>query len=219
MRSLALLLILLNLGFLYWHSVHRPPVAEVWPSAKTEIPSGVARLVLLSERSRQLPAPQPLALASPDLHCETVGPLGERDVAEALRTALEERGAVASLRAASREVPSSYWVFLAPRSSREAAQELARALSEQGVRDLYVINEGEYRHGLSLGLFSEHERARRRVAELEALGHGPQIEARFRTQTVYWLDIAVPADRLGDLELPPDLGRMERTCPGEGVRG
>ncbi|OOG28790.1 sporulation protein [Thioalkalivibrio denitrificans] len=225
MRSLALLLILLNVAFFYWHTAHQEPAPHLNGYAEVQPPSGVARLVLLDEREapEALPetqpreAPEPAVVAVPALICETVGPLAEREAAEALQAALEEQGAAASLRTASREVPSTYWVYLPPRSSREAAQDLARSLTELGVEDLYVMGEGDFRHGLSLGLFSEHERARRRVRELEALGYSPQIEARFRTQTVYWLDLAVPADRVDALDVPETLGRMQRPCPGEAL--
>jgi hypothetical protein len=130
-----------------------------------------------------------------------------------LRAALEAQGAVASLRSVSREVVSAYWVLLPPRDSLEAAHAVAGSLGEQGIRDLYVITEGEHRAALSLGLFSEHERARRRVIELRALGHEPRIETRLRTRTVHWLDLAVPSDRIPDLEIPQGLGRMDRPCP------
>ena len=223
MRSLALLLILLNVAFFYWHTVHQEPTTHLNAYTDVQPPSGVARLVLLDEReapeplpeAEPLEEPETLAAAAPALYCETVGPLAEREAAEALRAMLEEHGAAASLRTASREVPSTYWVYLPPRSSREAAQDLARSLIELGIEDLYVMGEGDFRHGLSLGLFSEHERARRRVGELEALGYSPQIEARFRTQTVYWLDLAMPAERVDALEVPEALGRMERICPSE----
>lgn len=216
MRSLALLLILLNLAFFYWHTAHREPALPVEHSSQAAGPPGVAHLVLLSEREDPRDAERSAA-AAPSLHCETVGPLADRTMAEVLREHLEAQGVLASLRSASREVVSSYWVFLPPRSNREAARELAARLTDEGLQDLYVINEGQYVNGLSLGLFSEHERARRRVAEVESLGHTAQIEARFRTQTVFWLDLVVPVDRVADLDLPGDLGRVPRGCPDAAV--
>lgn len=213
MRALALILILLNLAFLYWHTQHETTGKSTGPAADARLPPGATRLVLLSERDGAFP-PEPIAARSaPTMHCETVGPLTNQAEAEALRDRLERSGVLASLREASREVVSSYWVFLPPLASLDAARDVARTLAGRGLQDLYVISEGERLHGLSLGLFSEHERARRRVAEVERLGFAPQIEARFRTQTVYWLDLAVPTDRLTGLDIPSALGRMDRTCP------
>jgi hypothetical protein len=210
MRSLAILLIFLNLAFFYWHTAHRPPSMPASPVSGHAEPAGLPRLVLLSERERDGDAVS--GETRPEVHCETVGPLAERARAEALRSSLENQGVWASVQSASRDVVTLYWVYLAPRSDRAAAVELAGKLTELGIQDLYVVNEGEYRHGVSLGLFSEHERARRRLEQLESLGYEPRIEARLRTQIVYWLDLAVPADRLADLELPSGLSRMERTC-------
>ena len=172
---------------------------------------GAARLVLLSERNGQ-PVAEPVAVG---LHCETVGPLMDPDAAGALQAVLEEQGALAGLRTSSREVVSAYWVFLPPQANRQAALDLARTLTGRGLEDLYVLNEGEQRNALSLGLFSEHARAVRRVRQVEALGYAPRIEARFRTQTVYWLDLVIPEDRIGSVFIPNELGRMDRPCPAE----
>jgi hypothetical protein len=211
MRSLALLLIALNLAFLYWHTFHREPAGPVFPSNEITDHPGAARLVLLSERDGQ-PVSEPVAVG---LRCETVGPLLDPDAAVALQAVLEEQGALAGLRTSSREVVSAYWVFLPPQHNRQAALELARTLTGQGLDDLYVLNEGEQRNALSLGLFSEHERAMRRVRQAEALGYAPRIEARFRTQTVYWLDLVIPEDRIASVFVPNELGRMDRPCPAD----
>lgn len=214
MRALVLILILLNLGFLYWHTQHAVPSARS-AVPDTEIPGqpGVARLVLLAERERETNG-QTAVSAVPERRCETIGPLPDHAGAEAQRSRLEAQGASVSVRTVSQEVVSSYWVFLPALGSREEARRLAGMLTDRGVRDLYVINEGEHRHGVSLGLFSEHERARRRVEELEVLGHVPRIEARFRTQTVYWLDLTLSPDHPG-LDIPAGIGRMPRACPRE----
>jgi hypothetical protein len=218
MRTLVLILVLLNLAFLYWHTQYDAPAGTPAPTAiDGPVSAGAARLVLLSERGNGS-APR-VAAGTAAAYCETVGPLADRGEAEALRTRLEQQGALASLRSASREVVSAYWVFLPPQEDLESALAVVRDLTAKGLDDLYVIREGDYRHGLSLGLFSEHGRARRRVAEVEGLGYTPQIEARFRTQTVFWLDLVVPAGRHADLEVPAGLGRTDRACPAGAVPG
>jgi hypothetical protein len=218
MRTLVLILILLNLAFLYWHIQYDGPAERSAPIVTDGPgPAGVARLVLLSERGNG--SAQRAAAGTAAAYCETVGPLADRGEAEALRTRLEQQGVLASLRTASREVVSAYWVFLPPEEDMESALAVARDLSRQGLDDLYVIREGDYRHGLSLGLFSEHGRARRRLAEVEGLGYAPQIEARFRIQTVFWLDLVVPPGRGTDLEVPAGLGRTGRACPNGAVPG
>ncbi|WP_018952628.1 hypothetical protein [Thioalkalivibrio sulfidiphilus] len=216
MRTLVLILILLNGAFLYWQTQVKPPGETGSPVESLEI-RNAARLVLLSERAAgvvpEAPPSAQTAGAAPRWHCETVGPFMSRMEAQALSTQLEAQGLLGDLRSVSREIVSSYWVYLPPRATREAALNLARDLAGRGLLDLYVIGEGEHRNGISLGLFSEHERARRRVEQVEAMGYGPRIEARTRTQTLYWLDLAGPEEAYADVALPVGVNRMERACP------
>lgn len=216
MRALVLILLLLNGAYLYWQTQVKPPQETGSPVESLETGSA-ARLVLLSERATGAtvaPPPSPeTAGTAPRWQCETVGPFISRLEAQAQSTQLEAQGLVGELRSVSREIVSSYWVYLPPRATREAALNLARDLAGRGLLDLYVIGEGEHRNGISLGLFSEHDRARRRVEQIETMGYGPRIEARTRTQVLYWLDLAGPEEAYADLTLPDGVNRMERPCP------
>ncbi|MFN2349416.1 MAG: SPOR domain-containing protein [Thioalkalivibrio sp.] len=215
MRTLALILILLNVGYLYWQS--QSDVAAPQVVSHSTPPQGVATLILLGER-QDGPAPRPVpaqaaSSAAPTWQCETVGPFNVGAQAESLQALLVDTGLTGTVRSVSREVVASYWVFMPPRATRDAALTLAWDLTARGLRDLYIINDGEHRNGIALGLFSEHDRARRRVEELDALGYGAGIEARNRTQTHYWLDLSGPADSFSEIPIPPGVNRMERPCP------
>ena len=62
---------------------------------------------------------------------------------------------------------------------------------------------------ISLGLFSERQRALRRLDDAKAIGLAPRIVDRERTGTVYWIDVdVVPPAEL------PDAARLQ----GEGGR-
>jgi hypothetical protein len=216
MRALVLILILLNGAYFYWQTQVQPGREADMPVERVE--TGQApHLVLLSERREDPPEQDEPARettgAAPRWSCETVGPFVSRMEAQALGTQLEALGLIVELRSVSREVVSSYWVYLPPRATRDAALNLARDLAGRGLLDLYVIGEGEHRNGISLGLFSEHERARRRVEQVEAMGYGPRIEARTRTQTLYWLDLAGPEEAYASTALPEGVNRMGRACP------
>jgi len=216
MRTLALILILLNVGYLFWQS--QSDIDEPLTVTQSAPPQGVATLILLGERQDdgRVPLPIPVQAASsaaPAWQCETVGPFNTGAEAEALRGLMVDSRLTGTVRSVSREVVSSYWVYIPARATRDAALTLARDLTARGLRDLYVVNEGEHRNGISLGLFSEHDRARRRVDELDALGYGARIEARNRTQTHYWLDLSGPAENFSGIRIPPGVSRMERPCP------
>jgi hypothetical protein len=62
---------------------------------------------------------------------------------------------------------------------------------------------------ISLGLFSERQRALRRLDDAKAVGLAPRIVDRERKGTVYWIDVdVVPPAKL------PDAARLQ----GEGGR-
>ncbi len=62
-----------------------------------------------------------------------------------------------------------YWVMLPPYPNQNKATEAAAALKAMGIRDFFVIRNGEYGNAVSLGVFSTRERAKRRQAQIGRL--------------------------------------------------
>ena len=75
---------------------------------------------------------------------------------------------------------------------------------------------------ISLGLYSESNRAQARVAQAQSLGFNPGIADRKRTGNVYWIDIDLkPTDSvLKPADLQGEAGRIVRLevkgCPAAG---
>jgi hypothetical protein len=75
---------------------------------------------------------------------------------------------------------------------------------------------------MSLGLYSESNRAQARVAQAQSLGFNPGIADRKRTGNVYWIDIDLkPTDSvLKPADLQGESGRIVRLevkgCPAAG---
>jgi hypothetical protein len=65
---------------------------------------------------------------------------------------------------------------------------------------------------ISLGLFSEQQRALRRMDDVKALGLEPRIVDRERRGTVYWIDVDVvpPAELPDAAQLHGEGGRILR---------
>jgi hypothetical protein len=65
---------------------------------------------------------------------------------------------------------------------------------------------------ISLGLFSERQRAQRRFDDAKAIGLTPRIVDRERSGTVYWIDVdVVPPAQLPDAaQLQGEGGRILR---------
>jgi hypothetical protein len=72
---------------------------------------------------------------------------------------------------------------------------------------------------LSLGVFSDYQRAQRRADEIRALGLEPRIDDRKRAGSVYWIDADLPEPGRGiDTAMfqtdPRKITRLElRPCP------
>jgi hypothetical protein len=113
-----------------------------------------------------------------------------------------------------------YWVSVQNFPNRDAAEEALQNLGNNGITDVYLMPGSDPANVLSLGVFSDFQRAQRRVEEVRALGLQPQIDDRKRAGSVYWLDadLTDPAQAI-DTSIfqtdPRKIMRLElRACPG-----
>ena len=191
LRALILLLACMNVGVAAWWLLHREAQARPLPA----IEPGIASLTLYSESDRaKLPVPPAAANAAPALAtgavCLSLGPF---------ETSAELRRAMDALlpkveRIQFREVEAmalrGYRVFLPAAADRAAAQATARALSDKGIKDYYVVTAGEQNNTVSLGIFRELENASTRRDEVVALGYNAVVEPRTEPVTQWWIDLA-----------------------------
>ena len=72
---------------------------------------------------------------------------------------------------------------------------------------------------LSLGVFSDYQRAQRRLDEVRALGLIPRIDDRKRAGSVYWIDVDLqePGQVIDSSIFQTDPGKITRlemrACP------
>jgi hypothetical protein len=85
-------------------------------------------------------------------------------------------------------------------------------LRRAGVGDAYAMPGDGRDVTISLGLFSEQQRALRRLDDAKAVGLDPRIVDRERMGTVYWIDVnVVPPAQLPDAaRLQEEGGRILR---------
>jgi hypothetical protein len=151
-----------------------------------------------------------------------VGPF--RDVAEAAHAAstLRSGGYDPRQRVADGEVWAGVWVYLPIPTARGASDQILAKLKAGGIEDALEMpgpNDGSV---ISLGLYSESNRAQARVAQAQSLGFNPGIADRKRTGNVYWIDIDLkPTDSvLKPTDLQGEAGRIVRLevkgCPAAG---
>lgn len=140
--------------------------------------------------------------------------LASEERARALRGALADSGARVELQRG--EPPASYLVHLPPALSTAEAQRRVAELRRAGLEDVFLIQEGPLRLGVSVGVFSREEGARAVAARVSALGYEVRVAPRPPGAggwklTARWSDAGAAAR--GAAAAAP-FGAEARDCPG-----
>lgn len=199
-RAVTLLLLVANLLLFAW-TWFRAPDAAPSPAAPT---LQASPLVLLAELPAPLPAaaePMPQRMPSDPpgaadafaLACQGIGPFGDRDAVIAARDVLLDAGIAALPSAVDASQRLGYWVHTRPAATREEAVATIDRLRRAGIRDFYVVTEGEISNAVSLGVFGRPETAEQHAARLRAMGFDVVVGERRREMTAWWLEFPVPA--------------------------
>lgn len=206
LRLVVVLLLLANIGYFAWAGWVAPTPVSAAPTPAPVAP----RLAFATEVEASSP---PAVAEAPEagLRCVSIGPFF--DVTDVARASMSLRalGLPPRQRAAEGPVWAGFWVALDNIATRVEADGIVAKLRQFGMADAYVV-EGPDPVTISLGLFSEQQRALRRLDEVKAQGLAPVIVSRERTGTVYWIDVdhdpaAVPIDTS---QLQGEAGRILR---------
>ena len=118
--------------------------------------------------------------------CVVTAEFSDMRAVEEAQQWLQARGAEsARVVRGSRETVSDHRVYLPPFESRSSARAKMRELQEQGVRDVAVVLGGDLKNAVSLGVYASEANAKRRMAQLEALGYAPVLEPNTRVFAPY----------------------------------
>ena len=199
MRSLFILLLLINLSYLIW---------GVAFSEKNNMPETVQQplgkqtLTLLSEQPNDLVAnsnKQSLSKISktpksskgkksPSIDCYSLGPMLDEKQSKKLEQKLKQGGFKPKHKAITGTEPKSYWVYFPAEKTIDDARAVANQLQIANVDDYFVIRKGTYINAISLGLYNSYNRAKIRVRALKKLGFNAKIKTRYKQVTRHWLD-------------------------------
>jgi len=235
MRTFCLVLILCNVLFLSWSQLLDARVRDLERSPPPVV-SPPPRLVLAREvpanpqpahvNPVQPPRVAPLGSNLPEqqtadtMTCSSVGPFADLAEASQAQAALKNAGFEPRQRVEQGELWVGYWVSVQDFESRDSAEAALRLLVSNGVSDVYLMPTTDSSNVLSLGVFSDYQRAQRRADEIRALGLEPRIDDRKRAGSVYWIDADLPEPGRGiDTAMfqtdPRKITRLElRPCPG-----
>jgi hypothetical protein len=225
LRMAFFILLLANLALLLWYTQVTPHAAGA------DIPqvSAEKRLVLLEEHQRRQAAPERPALPDIELaqaettspaaaSCHTIGPFTELDRAKGISDRIRQLGAVVTRRNKTEQEQYGYRVFLPSYKTREEAVVATQKLAKYGVNDYFIITDEEHRNGISLGLFRKKSGAVRRMEQVSRFDFKPQLEIRYRDNTIYWLDYEQTGELVTDsiwreiTEETPNLQQLPRDC-------
>jgi hypothetical protein len=243
MRTLCLLLILANVLYFTWSQMidvqsssldrkgskpAEPPVRIVL--AREMLEANPEERSVGPIREVQPPAVEPLGAQPPPapasqaaqldaLSCTSVGPFPDLTQASQAQAALRGAGFQPRQRVEQGEIWAGYWVSVQGLATRDAAESALKTLAANGIGDVYVMPGSDPPNVLSLGVFSDYQRAQRRVDEVRALGLTPRIDDRKRAGSVYWIDVDLhEPGQLIDSSIfqsdPRKITRLEmRACP------
>jgi hypothetical protein len=176
---------LLFMGWAQWIDVPAPPA----PSSI----AGLKRLTLVSE----LPADKRAALGkmsleTPPSQCVSVGPFDDPAIATEAATVLRAKSFAPQQRAAESPATLRFWVYLDGLASDAAVTRVLHRLERAGIDDAEAMPVDVGGRRVSLGLYSDRDKAERRARLVRTLGLDPQMTERLLPGTVYWLDLTLP---------------------------
>jgi hypothetical protein len=226
LRFLFLLLLLANLLFLGWVRWVAPPevaVRDLPPAAASKLqPIRLQREPAVPGTPGQVGPSSSVTGDVAAATCVSVGPFASSVQAESASGALQRLGfAVRPPRGATDEVRVGSWVRVPHLATPEDAANALATLQAAGLKDAYIVSEGEPDTTVSVGVFADPAKAAEVARTVTAAGFTPELSDRMRTLDVFWLDI----DRQANGSLPAldalaagpngDLPLEMRACPVE----
>lgn len=211
MKWVAAALLLINLAvgaYFFWAQSQSNSQAGAYS------PVNADRIVLKSARivNGGEPTPAKVPAAAPPAPAEAIcvewRGFGANDI-ERARQAIK---ALAAKRVSSVEelpVDRMYWVVFPPLPSEAASQVKLREMLALKVKEAFIIKDGAWKNGLSLGLFSSEDAARRHIRDLEGKGvSGLRLETKPKEGTAYYYLI-----KSEDAATLQDLDEVRQTLP------
>ncbi|NLQ18647.1 SPOR domain-containing protein [Marinomonas sp. M1K-6] len=209
MKWLFLFVVLLNAGFLSWHSfvqdtpekikesIYGPPVSEkihllseAPAVTERDYSAGIVSNEGLEEAINQVigpPAGDVEALFCPRLETEKL------EDKKQLAQVLQDFGWPYQEREVSGKRPK-FWLYIAAPETPELAETIVKELASKSI-DSFVINRAEMKNRISLGLYSSKERADQARQRIENIsGYQVKVYEHMRTVSLWQVDIGQPVN-------------------------
>ena len=130
---------------------------------------------------------------STQFSCFSYGPIPDKVQATGLNDWFRSHGMETFPRHTEEEGKQLFWIYLAPQASRENAVAVLQDLQHKGVNDYRLINRGNLKNAISLGLFSSQSAVNQRLNELKDKGYKPVVVPYADISRLYWLEVKLKA--------------------------
>jgi len=120
--------------------------------------------------------------------CGSLGPLSNSEESKKIIRDLISNGMTAELREEQQEVITGYWVLIPPMKSQQAAIAIESKLKRRGVVDLRRFYRGEFKNGISLGIYTRRWNAEKRQKTITEKGFSPVVLPRKKMRDVFTID-------------------------------
>lgn len=235
MRSLFLLLLVINFSYLVWGVAfsEKNKVVEVKPHTNVN-----QKLVMLNElnldttssnqqqvakanknESENFPLDKNLSPSiAPAKTCYSLGPILDEKESKKLQQEMKKIGFKPKHKAITDKEPKSYWVYFPVEKSLTDARAVVNQLRDANVDDYFIIRKGKFTNAISMGLYNSYGRAKIRMRKLRNLGFNPKVQTRYREVTRHWLDFQeTDAKRLNtsvweNIQKDNPLQKLARPC-------
>ena len=127
--------------------------------------------------------------------CFSFGPFPDEQQGRDLKAWFEGRQVFVHHRPEKDKEKQLFWIYLAPQDSLGGAMQAIEDLKKKGIKDYRLIETGDLRHAISLGLFSTQASVNRRLNELKDKGYQPIVVPYRAATVIYWLDVKVVNQR------------------------
>jgi SPOR domain len=226
-RNAFLALLVVNLAYFAWSQwIDAPPRAMPAPAA-SKLPT-IKLAGEVTPAGAQLATPaaaHKMALneSAETARCVSIGPFADIENSAQAASVLKGKGFDVSQRAAAGETSEGYWVYVGGLKSDTEVATVIRDLIYHGISDAHAMADaGAQDRRVSVGLFSERDRADKRAKQVQHLGIKAEVAEHNLPVSLYWLDVtpepgtgSVPIDELLSQGLSSKV--RVQACPAAGV--
>jgi hypothetical protein len=167
------------------------------PAPANEAFSKLPRLKLVTEKplserpeaskARKTAMREPVEAA----RCVSYGPFGDLTTAARAASTLRGKGFDPRQRGVEGATSDGFWVYIGGLASEPDTTRVLRKLEQNGIKDAHAMPETDEGRRISVGIFTERERADRRAQAVRKMGLKAEMGERKLPGTVYWVDVSL----------------------------